>query len=69
MAKHMAGAAVMVVRIHASGIRAATLMIVTIPGVRIAKRQDVMALRRLSRGRLPAERRREHGRQQDGEQC
>ena len=69
VAKHVAGTAVVMMRIHVSGLRAGILMIVIIPALRVAKRQHIMAMRRLSRGRLPAERRREHGRQQDGEQC
>ena len=36
VAKHMAGAAVVLVRIHASGISAGVLMSVAIPALRIA---------------------------------
>ena len=69
MAKHMAGAAVVMMRIRVSGFRAGVLMIMTIPALRVAKRQHIMAMRRLSRRGLPSERRREHGRQQDSENC
>ena len=69
VAEHVSGTAVVMMRIHVSRIRAGVLMIVIIPALRIAKRQHIMAMRRLSRGHLPAEGRREHGRKQDSENC
>ena len=69
VAEHVTGTAVVMMRIQVPGIRAGVLMIVTIPALRVVKRQHIMAMRRLSRGRLPTEGRREHGRQQDGEHC
>ena len=69
VAEHVSGTAVVVMRFNAPGISAGILMIVTISALRAAKPQDIIAMRRLSRRGLPSERRREHGRQQNGEQC
>ena len=69
VAEHVSGTAVVVMRFNAPGIRAGFLTIVTTSALRAAKPQDIVAMRRLSRRGLPSERRREHGRQQDGEHC
>ena len=65
MAEHVAGTAVVIVRhriVVAS--RAVTAMV-----LRATERKDLLIMRSLTRRRLPTERRRKHGRQQDGEQC
>ena len=63
MAEHVAGTAVVMIRLLTSAIGGA-------PGamVILAKRRDVMTMLRLPRGRLPSKTGREQGRQQDSKQ-
>lgn len=68
VAEHVAGTTVVLVGTGAFAIADGALMLMIILTLRIGERHDVMAMPRLPRGRLPAEGRREQGRQQNREQ-
>ncbi len=64
----MAGAAVVLVGIHAPAINAGVRTDMSLAAFGSGNHRFVIAMHRLPSGRLPAEGRRKHGRQQDGEQ-
>lgn len=69
VAKHVAGTAVVVVRRFAAGIGGRTVKVVAVLAMRVARRDDVMSVRHLSRRGFPTEGGCEHRRQQQGDQC
>ena len=68
VAKHVAGAAVVVVRSFIAVVGGRTVTVVAVQAMRVAWHRDVVVVRRLSRRGFPAEGGCEDRRQQQGDQ-